>query len=332
MASKRRIEDTINRQEVRSDARREVDCTIERARYNILPRYYESIESDATRVEEVKYLALAAEIYNDIRPLRDTGKLPLLADWKDIEYEKTGYVLRDIVEAQQVMIVEDPQWSSTLQGHRAPELRWSDDRKVLTICSRDAGAYLWLLLRDRHAILCNVSNVASANNYLQSKFEWLLVPTPPDDVIKNEKSFRYILREATEALRSARRTIPCRKQFLAMAVAPEADYELQHCYRIFPRLKPRAISPFRVGADEKISLDGVEALVKWTYEHRLEIATTERDIARAVIDLVETAHAMLGAEWGERKDYSVDELRRNFVKLYGKEVLPAPVEESKTGA
>ena len=98
---------------------------------------------------------------------------------------------------------------------------------------------------------------------------------------------------------------------------------------IYSQLQPRAFFPFRRENDRKLSLEGIEKLIDYTYSYRLDVSTTKLDIARAVLDLVTMAHEWFKTEWGERIDYSLDEFRRRLRKEYGSKVLENPVVEQQ---
>lgn len=312
---------TIDRERIRDDAVKDVGFSIRQALVNVLPRYYEQVNAN-TRPDshEVKYLALAAVVHPDISQLVAHEKLPQLDQWKSIKYKSSEYTLGDIVAADRVRIIED---LTRLAASKPPEILHAADRREFTITTGLVETYLWKLLQNHHATLDRVTCTAAKGRPIE---EWLLQKSPVDDIIATDDVFMDVLNEATHVdIRSIRRTIPCRRRFIKMALAPDAEEQLPHAHPLFNLFSihvPRAISPFRVGIDKKISLEGVESLVKWTYEHRLEKTTTELAIARAVIDLVQTADKMLRDTWGGRIDYDVNELRRRFHKIYGPEVLP----------
>jgi hypothetical protein len=215
----------------------------------------------------------------------------------------------------------DPQYA--MRAPRVPAVDWSTDRRQLTLSHRDVSETLWELLRDQHHLMLQRAELMSTNLFGGTwKLEWLALQEKPDDIISGQEVLRFILQNAADTRGGrARRTIPCPRQFHAMALSPGSESTLLYRYAVQSRLSPRAIFPFCVDSDEKLSLSGIENLIQRTYANRMEKATSERDVARAVLDLVQTADAWLREELAERVDYSVEELRRCLGKKYGSDIL-----------
>lgn len=311
---------TINREKLRIDAKGSVFDGIDGAIWRVLPCYYERVRSDPRRLEERRYVALAAHL--DQR-CQERKTIPPDDEWTKIEYGSSGITLGDIVATPCISLIVDPMWSAKIAGVRAREIEWSEDKQRMKISGHDFEWWLWELLRDRKPMLQSIELVSEIHSVKQWKYEWLMLSEEPDDVVKDEAVMKAVLLDAARSHRQrARRTIPCFRRFHAMALSADAESELRFIAHTHERLVPRAIFPFRLESAGKLSLEGAEELIKWTYKYRANKLTIECDIARAMLDLVQTADAWLRDEWGERVDYSIDELRRKLLKKYGPDVLP----------
>jgi hypothetical protein len=311
---------TINREKVRVEALQTVLHAVDRALLQVIPRYYEKVKGDPLRLQEYRCLTLAAEVSEHIR---ESGAIPRDDKWMGLQYRGSPVTLGEIVGADRIRLIEDPNWPANTHGRREPKIELSTDGRELTISNMQFEDWLWELLRDRYLVLQRAELAADPNHFDAWEFEWLALRERPDDIIANHHVLKVILQEAANPRTgTSRRTIPCPQQFHAMAFSSDVESKLGYFGRVYTRLSPRAIFPFRVESDGKLSLAGVEELIRWTYENQTKKAATERDVARAVLDLVQTAHAWLGEEWASRADYSIEELKRRLLKAYGPEVRP----------
>jgi hypothetical protein len=277
--------------------------------------------NNPARLEERRYAALAAEVIGSIRGPR---RIPHDDEWKNIKYASTSNTLGEIVGAHRVQLIEDPTWSDKAIGLRVPLIKLSDEGRTMMIRGNHFEDWLWELLRDFQMMLEGAELVRDTPYQKGWKYVWLAsCREQPEDVVAGEDVLKVVLRgAAAKNYGRARRTIPCSRRFIAMAFAHDAQSKLWYVDRVHPRLRPRAVFPFRVDSDDKLSLTGIEKLITWTYENRLDQSTTEIDVARAVLDLVQTADIWLRDEWADRVDYSAEELRRKLRKTYGSGVLP----------
>lgn len=318
---------TVNREKIRVEARAIVVSAIDRALLNVLPRYYDLLKNDPNRVDDFRYLTLAIEVH---KHMRNAGMLQHDEAWKSLRYERSSEItLADVLESERVRIVEDPAWYDGSPVLREPEILLSEDRREVKIQHVEIKSWLWDILRERYLVLQSAEPIHEGPYTGHAKVQWFVLREEPEDIIGGMGALKeIILSAANEYLRQSRRIIPCCRRFRMMALAKDAERELWHVAPIYERLVPRAIFPFCVKSDKKLSLDGVEELIRWTYEHRLDQAITEIDVARAVLDLVQVTDDILraeGGEWIERIDYSVEDLRRRLQKEYGLTVLPIPV-------
>lgn len=306
---------TINREKVRADAKKTVRNRLNLALQNILPLYYEKVKADPKRIDERRCLTLAVEIgYIDckIDAIRNDDA------WKHLTFESSLVTLGDMVGASQVRLVEDSTWLAGTVP-RETKLEWSADGRELKIIGGELSGWIWHLLKDFHLTLQRVEErVVSKRVGTSFMCEWLAVREGTGDVVANDQVLQTVLRAAaSEQKIRMRRTIPCPSQFGALALSRDVGSEPWHTTRVHTRLMPRAIFPFRVEPDGKLSLAGIEEVIAWTYKNRADGTTTMQDIALCVLALVKTADRWLREEWAERAEYSVEDLSRRLNKVYG---------------
>ncbi|WP_437991095.1 HD domain-containing protein [Sorangium sp. So ce145] len=312
---------TINREKFRGkEARAAAEVGLNRALLSALPRYYERIRNDPGRAEECRYLALAIEVHGSIR---DAGTIPRDECWRAIKYESSEVTLGDIVDSDRVRIVADPAWHEL--GLKSDSVSMLDDRKIVTIECSSVENWLWELLRGRNVVLQSVQRINDGRYARHCKLEWLVLRERPEDIVGDASVFIEIIVDALDRYRGRiRRTVPCPRMFRSMALAAGAERGLGYFDNVYGLLSPRAVFPFRVESDGKLSLEGVDELIRWTHEHRLEKETTEIDVARAVLALVQITDRVIGEGRGgsdDCVDYSVDDLRRRLRRRYGADVL-----------
>lgn len=311
---------SVNRQAVRETASEMVRAGIDMALQNVIQNYHKSIiENESTR-EELQYLALYFQICRNTK-LSQYQSLPNLDQWKELPVlVQEGVTYGELVNADEVKFIEDPR-IGFLPNSERPSIESSGGGTLISLQMSSWTTDLFSILRNHFIVLRSVNRIDQKvlrESYIR---EWIIrrIRDGRHDIIQDDV-FKYVLNDAADSRYGrTRRTIPCRNCFRAMALQDGAEAKLLGVIPVLSMLTPRAIFPFHVGADGKLSLAGIEKLIDFTYENRASPGTEKHEIAKAVLELILCTDGLMQSEWtsSKRIDYSVDECRRKLEKTYG---------------
>ncbi len=306
---------TLDRSNVRLESKEEIRERIRSSLQTVLPLYYQSLKHKNEQ-ETIARLALVAKTDAFFE-----GKNPLPEDdasWKTLPFYGTSLTLGKLTEAENIFVKEDVTLKPFFKRSQvALPCKLSNNSQQINIKINSLSNLPLGILDDRSVQLVTASPQDNGwQKYVV--YEWNFSKAPLSDIVSEMGIFEILLDEIvgfTSGL--ARFTIPCPKQFESLRINPKGLQGKWFQLNYFPILQQRCIFPFRREQGQRFTLAGALQLIKYTFQYRCNQTTTELDIARSLLSLVELIDKRYRAKWGSRADYSIESLRYDLRNAYG---------------